>query len=182
MAAGEGTLSGGELEAFVRERSGASRLELLIRQLQGKVAPVAARVYHNTTQSIPNGVTTALVFNSERYDDVPAGLSEQHSVSTNTSRLTCRIAGLYHIEGALVFTGNATGVRSAGVRLNGSTPIVWDEMGANASSLGQTVSTEYRLAVGDYVELVAFQNSGGALNVVNVANYSPEFMWHRVSD
>ena len=36
--------------------------------------------------------------------------------------------------------------------------------------------TLYELAVNDYVELVVYQSSGGALNVVSSGNHSPEFM------
>jgi hypothetical protein len=39
----------------------------------------------------------------------------------------------------------------------------------------QTVTTVYDLAAGDYLEVFAYQDSGGALNVQTNANYSPEF-------
>lgn len=43
-----------------------------------------------------------------------------------------------------------------------------------------TVSADYSLAVNDYVEVRALQDSGGALNVAVAANYSPEFSKHYV--
>jgi hypothetical protein len=43
------------------------------------------------------------------------------------------------------------------------------------------VATHYQLAVNDYVELIAYQDSGGNLNVNVTGNYSPEFMMVRVA-
>ena len=42
------------------------------------------------------------------------------------------------------------------------------------------VTTIYQLTAGDYVEVRAYQNSGGALNVNSTANYSPEFWMVRL--
>ena len=43
------------------------------------------------------------------------------------------------------------------------------------------ISTLYSLAVNEYVELVAFQDSGVSLNALTAANYSPEFSMVRVA-
>ena len=43
-----------------------------------------------------------------------------------------------------------------------------------------TIDTDWDMSATDYVELLAYQTSGGALNVVNGGNYSPEFMMHKV--
>ena len=41
------------------------------------------------------------------------------------------------------------------------------------------IPAHYDLAVGDYVELLAYQTSGGALNAIAVGNYAPSLsmMW-----
>jgi hypothetical protein len=141
-----------------------------------------ARVYNNANISIADATTTALTFNTERYDTgVP---SEQHSTSTNTGRLTCVRPGLYQIGCAVAFDANATGHRFVSIRLNGSTIIAQDgRMAVTTASIGTSFapSTEYRLASGDYAEVTVLQNSGGALNVLALGNYSPEFYWHWVS-
>ena len=66
-----------------------------------------------------------------------------------------------------MFSANATGVRSVGIRLNGSTYVA----SQGSSSMGATlttvvnVTTVLDLAANDYVELIGYQSSGGALNV-----------------
>src|SRR5207249_3397575 len=43
------------------------------------------------------------------------------------------------------------------------------------AALPQSLSTVYDLVAGDYVELVAFQDTVGAVNLSAAGNYSPEF-------
>lgn len=141
-----------------------------------------ARVYNSGAQTVNNVTATALTFDTERYDSGTS--TEQHSTSSNTSRLTCRVAGLYAIGGCLHFEEDATGERFASVRVNGSTEIAQAQVKASTTAgfgTQVTVNTQYRLAVGDYAELVASQNSGGALDTAVHGNYSPEFYWHWVS-
>lgn len=141
-----------------------------------------ARVYNSANIAVADVTQTALTFNSERWD---LGVSsEQHSTSVNPSRLTCQRAGLYAIGGATAYDINGTGERFTSIRLNGSTYL--DQAECKASTTGGygtqvNVQTQCRLAIADYVELVAFQNSGGALNVLALGNYSPEFYWHWLS-
>lgn len=135
-------------------------------------APAQARVFNSANISINNATFTALTFDSERWDT-----GNFHSTSSNTSRLTVPTAGLYDIGGSVVFAANATGMREAAIRVNGSTFIV--EQGPQPPTVTDgarvQVSTQYQLAAGDYVELMAFQRSGGALNVIASGNSSPEF-------
>lgn len=120
-------------------------------------------------QSILNNTFTAVLLDTEVYD--PDG---GHSTVTNTSRFTCQVAGRYQFDGTVAFASNATGFRAAKFQVNGATPSpVGSERAAAATSSFATVSvsTELQLAVGDYVELMAFQNSGGSLNLdSNTAN------------
>lgn len=142
-----------------------------------KAAPaIWARVYHNAAQSIPDAATTALNFNSERFDtDVI------HDTSTNNERLTCKTAGVYLISASVGFVSNATGFRALILRLNGTTFIALDERPTvNGNALRLTITTVYQLAVNDYVEALAYQTSGGALNTDQGGNYSPEFMLARL--
>jgi hypothetical protein len=143
----------------------------------------AVRVTHNAAQSLTSGVDTALAFNTERYDQAGNAADTMHDTVTNNTRLTCRYAGIYKITGNIAFAANATGFRQVYIRLNGTTVLGYTldvtASGTLASILN--VTTDYSLAVNDYVELVAQQNSGGALNVTVSANYSPEFMMVRVA-
>jgi len=132
-----------------------------------------ARVYNSTNVShATSGTNQAVTFNTERYDD-----AEYHSTSSNTSRLTIAQPGRYRVGGCLAFAANATGVRYAQLRVNGTTYIAIQgsvSMGGAVATI-LTVETDYEFAAADYVELVGYQDSGGALNMTASANYSPEF-------
>lgn len=45
----------------------------------------------------------------------------------------------------------------------------------------QVITTLYDLGVDDYIEVMVYQTSGGALNVEKTAQYSPEFMMVKVA-
>lgn len=130
------------------------------------------RAYNSAALSIlDNGAFQALTLDSERWDT-----DAMHSTSSNTSRLTCVTPGVYDIVGHAEFASNATGARVLRVLLNGATPIAVQTNPALSGNVHRlSVAAQYRLAAGDYVELQAFQNSGGALNVNASANHSPEF-------
>jgi hypothetical protein len=151
----------------------------LLELAGGLYSPPAARVYHNASQSVANITLTALALNSERFDT-----DTMHDTATNNSRLTCKTAGLYEIKGCAAFATSAVGnVRALQIRLNGVTDLgvqYGHPIGGGALSSIITVSTLYELAVNDYVQLMAYQDSGGALNVLSGANYSPEFMCVKV--
>jgi hypothetical protein len=137
----------------------------------------AARVTHNTTQSIATATSTALNFNTERFDT-----DTIHDTVTNNTRLTCKTAGTYMIVGQAAFAANATGIRQALILLNGATAIALDlrvNVGAGFPTR-ITISTIYQLAVNDYVELTLYQDSGGNLNTEQTANAVPEFMMTRL--
>lgn len=136
----------------------------------------AARVYNNVDQSVATSTLTALSFNAERFDT-----DSIHDNVTNNSRLTCRTAGKYQIIGQVAFVDNSTGLRSLNIRLNGATVIAFVELSADNSGANRfQVTTIYDLAVNDYVELVAFQASGVALNVRSTNANSPEFMMVKI--
>src|SRR5581483_8429754 len=118
------------------------------------------RVYHSTTQSIPDNTSTALLFNSEDYD--VGGL---HDTGSNTSRLTAVVDGLYDVKGLAYFASNTTGYREVLIRKNGST-FYSQAIQAPVTGIATAIPTaaELALVAGDYVELVVVQTSGGALN------------------
>jgi len=137
----------------------------------------AARVYHSVAQSIANNTLTALAFDSERFDT-----DSIHDVTTNNTRLTCNTAGKYFISGNISFAGNDTGYRYVNITLNGTTKIAIKQCVAVAGGYSTivTIGTVYELAANDYVELCVLQNSGGALDIEFIGNYSPEFMMVKV--
>lgn len=132
-----------------------------------------ARVYHNANQSISDSTFTVLAFNSERYDT-----SGFHDTVTNNGRLTAPIAGKYLIIGMVAFE-SGTGLRGIQIRLNGTTTIGSNFVTAVAAGAGSStdlfVMSEYELAATNYVELIAWQNSGSAKTVYFAGNSTPEF-------
>jgi hypothetical protein len=130
-----------------------------------------ARVYNSATQSIANTTTTALTFDSERYDN--GGL---HSITSNTSRLTAQKAGKYYIWASVQLAGNATGTRNLTLRRNGTTGIAnLQRQGLASPPFTETISTVAHLAAADYVEVTLYQDSGVSLSTGVYAEMFPEF-------
>lgn len=129
-----------------------------------------ARAFNSADISIPNNTNTIITLNSENYDTDPNG--EIHSTSSNTSRMTIRTAGKYLVLGQVQWAVNATGERLAQIRLNGTTNIAISTtiLGSGTYGLIQQVLVVHDFSASDYVELVAYQDSGGALNVSAAAN------------
>lgn len=145
---------------------------------KGGFVNTGARVTNSAVQSIPDSVTTAIGFDTERWDT-----SAMHDPVVNNTRLTCVAAGTYLIAGCV---GNsafaAPGNYSLLIRLNGATFIGSQQsLGVPAFSLPNiSLATVYKLGVGDYVELMVNQTSSAANNTQIVANIRPEFMIQRV--
>lgn len=137
------------------------------------VERASCRVYNSAAISVASAALTALTFNSERYDATGC-----HSTSVNTGRITVPAGwgGVWRLTGYAEFaTAAGGGRRAAFLRVNGTTYIAVQETAPTANVLpGLNPTADYTLAAGDYVELVAYQDSGGALNVVAQPSYSPE--------
>lgn len=138
--------------------------------------PPCCRVTHSTNQAITSGPTTILVFNLERYDT-----DSMHDITTNNSRITFNTAGVYAVGGQVRWEGNDAGDRRLFIRVNAGDTIASTEDSADQSDeFDQNVNTQWKFAVGDYIELIAVQNSGSTLNVNKDASLSPEFFAARV--
>lgn len=101
------------------------------------------------------------------------------------SAIVARTAGVYTIAASAIFTANGAGYRGAVLLKNGTTLI--DATNAVAIS---AVGVPTQLSVGgmgaklaqwDYVELQVNQSSGGALDLLAVAETSPELALSRTS-
>lgn len=147
-----------------------SELDTLSDDITFLANPPKARVYNSANLTLTTATLTALTFNTERQDS-----DTMHSTATNTSRLTFTTAGFYVIGGHARFAANATGYRELQFRLNGTTNIaaVIDHT-ATAVARELCLTTGYQFAAGDYVELMAYQTSGGNLDVEATGNHSPE--------
>lgn len=113
-------------------------------------------------QSVADNTATALTANDENRDT-----DAMHSTVTNTSRVTANTAGLYTVNVAVLFAANATGRRAVDLRVNGTTTLNIDGRMTVTTGNSMAVTGQRLLAleVGDYVECMVLQTSGGALNV-----------------
>lgn len=153
---GSFNIFGGALEYGRAEFSGA---------LAGSAKTVTpyAKANNASGQSIPNDTPTVVALPTESSDN--DGI---HDTVTNNSRLVCRTAGVYLITGQLGFAANSTGIRRAAILVNGSAvgSLQGHQAAPSPSADYSNVSEVVELAVGDYVELQAYQTSGGALSLV----------------
>lgn len=98
----------------------------------------------------------------------------------STSRITCKTAGLYCIFGQVFFEPNANGVRMLQVRKGAN----GDSSAGTGLGLGRSPALEaagvatvinlnfdVQLAVNEYIEMFAYQNSGGTLAFGTSGNY-----------
>jgi hypothetical protein len=170
-------LAGTGITRTITDDAANNEVEVTLAQTLPTEASV--RAYHNAAQSIANATGTAVALNSERVDT-----DGFHDSSTNNTRLTVPsgLAGKYQITAHIAWGAGSVGVRQLQLRLNGTTIIADNTIsppGAFAFSV-PPVTTMYTLAVGDYVEIVVTQSSGGALDVISSGNISPEFSMVRI--
>ena len=131
---------------------------------------VGAAAYKDANQSISTGAYTLITFPAENFDT-----NSYHSTSTNTGRMTIPSGkgGKYLLTSLLTFQlASDTGLRGCAFYKNGSALVYT----ANAKSVGDdtrlNASYVADLAVGDYIEVYAFQNSGVSMNVLGTNDQS----------
>ena len=127
---------------------------------------VGCSVYKDTSdQTLSNDTDTVITFNAEEFDT-----DGFHDNSTNNSRITIPSGkgGKYLIIATLAFAANATGVRAAYFKKNGSTNIILGYQYQTTSSFTfrASVSGICDLTAGDYIEHLGVQTSGGNLAVL----------------
>jgi hypothetical protein len=130
---------------------------------------IGAQAYHDANQNVNNSEITALALNSETWDT-----DTMHDPATNNSRLTVVTAGKYLVTGQVAFASNATGLRVISIRLGGTTHLIsCTDVPVTASPMFVNVAVICNLSAGNYVELTAYQTSGGVLAVEYHASRSP---------
>jgi hypothetical protein len=120
-------------------------------------------VYNTVGYTLANNTYTAMTFNSEDFDT-----DAFHSTVTNTSRLTvpAGLGGKYSIKAQLLFNVNATGFRNIKIYKNGvAVRASVEAIPSGTIYVGLVMSTDLTLVATDYIELFAYQNSGGNLTV-----------------
>ena len=126
--------------------------------------PPRCRVSRITTQAVGSGVSSAVVWTIEDYD------SSTMWNPANPSRLVAPVAGTYNFSFGCQFAASGTaGARAFFFTKNGvATVIAISHFMPNASwYVGGTVETDIVMAANDYIECMAYQNTGGVLNLDN---------------
>lgn len=131
----------------------------------GSGAFVGVRSTRATTQSINDSTVTAISYTADTFDT-----DAFHDTGSNPDRFTVPSGknGTYLIMARVQWDTNTTGARLAGLQVVSAGPTttaIDEDDGAVSTGIdGKTniVHGIYALAVGDYVRVVVYQNSGGA--------------------
>jgi len=134
-----------------------------------------AAVYNSGNQAVSDNTNTVLAFDSEDIDT-----NTMHDPSTNNSRITIKTAGKYEIGFKIMFAAsNATGFRYGWLLKNGA-----NVRGSLAAGTPNTTvvpscsnSIILNLAASDYIEVSAYQDSGGPINVIGGTGYDTAYFW-----
>jgi hypothetical protein len=129
-----------------------------------------------TPQSLPNATWTAVIQDTEDLNR-----DGGHSISTNPTRYTWQTAGYMMVTGAVAHGFNTTGTRGAGIAFNGTqvnyTALLGPPVTATWGLWMSTGVVFLTATVGQYAEILAFQNitGGGALSTVAGSNF--QVLW-----
>jgi len=168
------------IEMGVSDTSEFNQFRDAIRFVQ---APPIAELREVAAQTFTTAVAAAVQFGA--FDvDTDVDTIGGHDIVTNNTRYTARYPGWYQVSGVVAFATNGTGDRFAWLMVNGV-----DANGSLGFSAGDaTAVTEtpchtkhVYLNVGDYVELIGFQNSGGNLNTAVTTREQPSMSVRWVS-
>lgn len=140
----------------------------LAEAVEGQIArldnPAVAQVRQTTAQTIANNTWTSLIF---QVDDIDTHNGHLTGVSDNQRRYTAQVAGMYLLSGCVAWAASSAGQRWSRWARNG-TEINGSLASAEANGSGQQMAVArtmvVSLGVGDYIELQAWQSSGGNLD------------------
>ena len=126
-----------------------------------------------TVQSLATATWTPLNFDSTVVDTYSG-----HSNTVNNSRYTCQVAGWYAMSGVLTI-GTTTNTHRGeflknGVAINGSQYAPISSASAIVTDLAYP-TTVAQCAVGDYLQIAAFQDSGASVGTLVSAPRQPCF-------
>lgn len=125
-------------------------------------SPPLAAVHIATNQTISSGGSGSAI----QWDTETADTDSLHDNGTNPERITATKAGWYLVVVQVRWSANSTGRRRLNLRKNGAGGIFVSDNAVGGSDLTyQRIAWLFDLAASDYVDCVAYQNSGGNLNV-----------------
>ena len=134
------------------------------------VDPPMCQAQRASNQTITSASSTAIAMTGDVFDT-----DTMHDPTTNNTRITCNTAGVYLFTGTIQFDANSSGVRYLQLWLNGTTDIA--DVGSTSTSATNltklSIAFPWQMAVNDYMEMRAYQTSGGGLIVLGVTAGNP---------
>jgi bifunctional N-acetylglucosamine-1-phosphate-uridyltransferase/glucosamine-1-phosphate-acetyltransferase GlmU-like protein len=129
----------------------------------------SCRIYHSSSTTVTDTVTTTVNFDSERFDS-----SDMHDTSTNNERITIKSPGKYLLSANVSWAASAGGIQTLAIQEVGGNII------ASNTEIGTTlnitsVATIWDCEVNDEFYITAFSNTGSNTTISSTSNYSPEF-------
>jgi hypothetical protein len=135
-----------------------------------------ARVRRTAAQQVANNATLIV-----SYDAIDFNVGDVYNAAQPT-RMTAPIAGRYLIVATARWQNNDQGRRTIALEVNGTAAQIarsnvsaYFQGGANPLQPEQTAQAVYKLNAGDYVEVWAYQDSGGALNLLSAIDNGVTF-------
>jgi hypothetical protein len=135
----------------------------------GVGAGVGVKLYNSTTQSVNNTTATPLTMDTEVYDT-----HGFHTGSSSQAVVPAGMAGKYIAVGGTYFPADTDGsYRIVAIGVNGSAVAPHTRVPPKASATADpalTATAIVNLNVGDYVELIAYHDSGAAASLGHASN------------
>src|SRR5687768_4058428 len=121
--------------------------------------PPAAIAKRVATQSMVSAAPNTVSFDTEEFDN-------QGMFAPTSTGITVPITAVWGLSGWVEFAANTTGMRSLEVAINGTITNTLSEAQPPPSAFSSRISISgpYYAAAGSVFSLIAFQNSGVALN------------------
>lgn len=123
--------------------------------------PVFCTIARTTDGTLSTGTWYDMSFASNSRTD-PYGMWS----SGAPDRITCIVPGIYQIEGQVTFDTDSNGGRDIRLAVNGGTKAQDMRPPRPGVATAVTVSTIWKLAAGDYIQLGARQSSGANLSIL----------------
>lgn len=121
---------------------------------------IAMRVFRSTNQGINNSSNDKVQFSDKSFDTHNA-----FDIAGSTFRFTAPVAGIYDVEACIGFDPSANGQRLVYIFKNGSIYAQGSEGSLITAIINPQAGSLVSLVVGDYIEVFAFQDSGGTQNL-----------------
>ena len=139
-----------------------------VSYIQQRFPTVLAR--RNSTFPVGNATWTAIEWDAEEWDT-----DGMHETSVNPTRFTIKRNGLYQVIANYAITNSSGGeARLIGISKNGDMRAIQYNKSLTVSFLGIFhVVGLFNCIVGDYIEIFAYQDSGGSLNILADADEIP---------